>query len=116
MPRFGFAPLLALLLFGSAIPADDSADTLRLKARSRVAANAAVPVSPTTNGTTAIATVPRLADVMLDPRKTAVIVCDMWDDHWCKSACHWALQNQPLMGASNPARVNGAPYHSASTF
>lgn len=21
-----------------------------------------------------------------DPRKTAVIVCDMWDDHWCKSA------------------------------
>ena len=21
-----------------------------------------------------------------DPRRTAVIVCDMWDDHWCKSA------------------------------
>ncbi|MGE3310068.1 MAG: protein-signal peptide and transmembrane prediction [Limisphaerales bacterium] len=21
-----------------------------------------------------------------DPRKTALIVCDMWDDHWCKSA------------------------------
>jgi nicotinamidase-related amidase len=20
------------------------------------------------------------------PRKTAIIVCDMWDDHWCKSA------------------------------
>jgi nicotinamidase-related amidase len=22
----------------------------------------------------------------LDPKKTAVVVCDMWDDHWCKSA------------------------------
>lgn len=21
-----------------------------------------------------------------EPRKTALIVCDMWDDHWCKSA------------------------------
>lgn len=21
-----------------------------------------------------------------DPRQTAVIVCDMWDDHWCRSA------------------------------
>lgn len=21
-----------------------------------------------------------------DPRETAVIVCDMWDDHWCRSA------------------------------
>src|SRR5689334_16217188 len=20
------------------------------------------------------------------PKKTAIIVCDMWDDHWCKSA------------------------------
>src|SRR5262245_13621602 len=24
--------------------------------------------------------------VTLDPAKTAVVVCDMWDDHWCKSA------------------------------
>lgn len=21
-----------------------------------------------------------------DPKKTAIIICDMWDDHWCKSA------------------------------
>ncbi len=21
-----------------------------------------------------------------DPRKTAIIICDMWDDHWCQSA------------------------------
>ena len=24
--------------------------------------------------------------VTWDPRKTAFIICDMWDDHWCKSA------------------------------
>ncbi len=24
--------------------------------------------------------------VQWDPQKTAIIVCDMWDDHWCKSA------------------------------
>ncbi|HUR52790.1 MAG TPA: isochorismatase [Gemmataceae bacterium] len=22
----------------------------------------------------------------IDPKKSAVVVCDMWDDHWCKSA------------------------------
>jgi nicotinamidase-related amidase len=22
----------------------------------------------------------------LDPTKTAIVICDMWDDHWCKSA------------------------------
>src|SRR5262245_49853594 len=21
-----------------------------------------------------------------EPKKTALIICDMWDDHWCKSA------------------------------
>jgi nicotinamidase-related amidase len=24
--------------------------------------------------------------VLIDPSKTAVVVCDMWDDHWCKAA------------------------------
>jgi nicotinamidase-related amidase len=24
--------------------------------------------------------------VAIDPTKTAVVVCDMWDDHWCKAA------------------------------
>jgi nicotinamidase-related amidase len=24
--------------------------------------------------------------VMWEPKKTALIICDMWDDHWCKSA------------------------------
>ena len=29
---------------------------------------------------------PVAADRVIDPKTTAVIVCDMWDDHWCKAA------------------------------
>lgn len=29
---------------------------------------------------------PVVRTVEWDPRRTALIVCDMWDDHWCKSA------------------------------
>ena len=25
-------------------------------------------------------------EVAWEPKKTALIICDMWDDHWCKSA------------------------------
>ena len=38
----------------------------------------------TTSGETATTAVEKKA--AWDPRKTAIIVCDMWDDHWCKSA------------------------------
>ena len=29
---------------------------------------------------------PSTSTVRWAPKKTAFIVCDMWDDHWCKSA------------------------------
>ena len=29
---------------------------------------------------------PVLTDRTLDPKTTAVVICDMWDDHWCKAA------------------------------
>lgn len=29
---------------------------------------------------------PVAADKTIDPKTTAVVICDMWDDHWCKSA------------------------------
>jgi nicotinamidase-related amidase len=35
----------------------------------------------------------------LDPARTAVIVCDMWDDHWCKSA---AIRCGELAKAADP--------------
>jgi len=28
----------------------------------------------------------REKQVTWNPKKTALIVCDMWDDHWCRSA------------------------------
>jgi len=30
-----------------------------------------------------------------DPKKTALIICDMWDDHWCKSAARRVVEMAP---------------------
>ncbi|MEX2187157.1 MAG: hypothetical protein WD875_10200 [Pirellulales bacterium] len=32
-----------------------------------------------------------------DPQKTAVIICDMWDDHWCKGAAARVTEMAPAM-------------------
>src|SRR5688572_30507842 len=34
-----------------------------------------------------------------DPRKTAIIVCDMWDQHWCKGATARVAEMAPRMNA-----------------
>src|SRR5436190_8052031 len=54
-------------------PAADEA-TLNLTLRSRASAPGKEPVAPTER------------KAAWDPKKTAIIVCDMWDQHWCKSA------------------------------
>ena len=55
-------------------PAMSEPTGLTLNLRSRSAAPGKEPVAPTE----------RKAE--WDPKKTAIIVCDMWDHHWCKSA------------------------------
>src|SRR6185436_501412 len=30
-----------------------------------------------------------------DPKKTAVIICDMWDQHWCKGAASRVAEMAP---------------------
>src|SRR5690349_5927770 len=35
--------------------------------------------------------------VQWEPRKTAVVICDMWDDHWCKSAARRVAEMAPRM-------------------
>lgn len=35
----------------------------------------------------------------LDPKRTALVICDMWDDHWCKSA---AKRCDALARKANP--------------
>jgi nicotinamidase-related amidase len=70
-----FAPVaivaLALVTFAPARPAEES---LELTLRSRAAAPGQESVPPTEK------------KAAWDPKKTAIIVCDMWDHHWCKSA------------------------------
>jgi nicotinamidase-related amidase len=56
------------------VPARSEPAGFTLNLRSRAAAPGKEPVAPAE----------RKAD--WDPKKTAIIVCDMWDHHWCKSA------------------------------
>jgi nicotinamidase-related amidase len=47
--------------------------------------------------------------VSWDPKKTAIIVCDMWDDHWCKSAARRVGEMAgPLNETLKKARDRGA--------
>jgi len=69
------APVLgAALLLAAPTPAVVADAPLALTLRSRAAAP----------GQPAAAAVERKAT--WDAKKTAIVVCDMWDDHWCKSA------------------------------
>lgn len=43
-----------------------------------------------------------------DPKKTAIIICDMWDDHWCKSASRRVGELAgPLNDVVKAARARG---------
>ena len=43
-----------------------------------------------------------------DPKKTAIIVCDMWDDHWCRSAARRVTELAgPMNDMLKIARKNG---------
>lgn len=43
-----------------------------------------------------------------DPAKTALIICDMWDDHWCKSAARRVGEMAPALNETvNAAREKG---------
>jgi nicotinamidase-related amidase len=46
--------------------------------------------------------------VAWDPKKTALIICDMWDDHWCKSAARRVVEMAgPLNEMVKQARTRG---------
>lgn len=43
-----------------------------------------------------------------DPKRTAVIICDMWDDHWCQSAARRVGELAgPMNGVIGKARAQG---------
>jgi len=83
--------VLALLLMGS----DQS--TMELTARSRV---------ETPPGSGRLEAVTQV--VNWDPRETAVIICDMWDQHWCPSAADRVAELAPAINNFvNNARERG---------
>lgn len=65
--------VLALLGFTMLAPAADTPE-LKVTLRSRAAAPGEPAVQPTEKSSA------------WNPKATAIIVCDMWDHHWCKSA------------------------------
>src|SRR5262247_3624994 len=43
-----------------------------------------------------------------DPNRTALIICDMWDDHWCRGAARRVAELAgPLDAAVRAARARG---------
>ncbi len=70
--RHTFVLILASLM-NALLPAFAADSPLKLTLRSRTA-------SPPVPPAEAVQT------VAWNPKQTAIIVCDMWDDHWCKSA------------------------------
>jgi len=51
---------------------------------------------------------PRTEQVKWEPKKTALIICDMWDDHWCKSAARRVGEMAPALNETvMAARAKG---------
>jgi nicotinamidase-related amidase len=85
-----FAPLLLLLLIKHGPP--DISITIQKR----------VPV----NGTDSFTIV--RAKQQWNPAETAIIICDMWDQHWCKGATRRVVEIAPRMNnVLNKAREKG---------
>jgi nicotinamidase-related amidase len=87
--------LLSLWLFPAPVPAEQekSALHLTLRSREREKDNQFRVVEK---------------KVTWDPKKTALIICDMWDDHWCKSAARRVTELAgPLNEVVKKARAQG---------
>src|SRR5436190_7627961 len=78
--------LLLPFAFPFVCRAADGADPLTVTARTRVWSG------PGSNDWGSIDT-PRA----LDPRHTAVVICDMWDKHWCAGATRRVAEMAPRM-------------------
>lgn len=83
--------LLVLAIMTASL--QSSAATLQLNLRSRSDSNEATPQESKVNW---------------DASKTAIIVCDMWDDHWCQSAARRVTEMAPALNQTlAKARAQG---------
>ncbi len=89
-------PLLFLAVAALSLRASAAPLTLHTRAL--------VPASPkTTDRTLAVE-----KTVQWDPARTAIIICDMWDDHWCKGASRRVGELAgPMNETVRIARTNG---------
>jgi nicotinamidase-related amidase len=96
--------LIGTLVLTSAY-AKDEKDVLQLTLRSRTAAPGEPPAPETSK------------KVTWEPKKTAIIVCDMWDHHWCKSAAARVTELAgPMNALLKAARAKGVlVIHAPST-
>ena len=90
---------LAVLLASFILSQVNAADAqLHLNLRSRVKTDA--------HSATTYKTEQRLAT--WDAKKTALVICDMWDDHWCKSAARRVAELAgPMNDVVKQARAKG---------
>ncbi len=100
--------LLALTLSALALPAaPPEPGKFKLDARKTAEVDLRLKITdPATGITKEVVTKQNQAQILtyeIDPAKTAVVVCDMWDDHWCKSAAtrcgELAKQAEPVLKA-----------------
>jgi nicotinamidase-related amidase len=86
---------LVMVLLSPALQSAEEKEPLRLTLRSRVKGN-----------DERYSVVEKKAE--WDPKKTAIIICDMWDDHWCKSAAKRVAEMAgPLNETVKAARARG---------
>jgi nicotinamidase-related amidase len=97
MKRLLFGLISACMLGNLHLPGAATASPLRLHTRSRVEAT---PKSDEWKTTETVQS--------WDPGKTALIICDMWDDHWCKGASRRVAELAgPLNATVKIARERG---------
>ncbi|MCI0539334.1 MAG: cysteine hydrolase [Verrucomicrobiales bacterium] len=90
-------PFLILFAMGCSLNAGENQFHLSLRSRAR------------TNGNGQDTFTIKERKVNWDPKKTAIIICDMWDDHWCKSAARRVTELAgPMNEVVRIARAQGA--------
>lgn len=87
--------VLGLFVFIALLPAASEKELLQLTLRSRIKGDG--------DHFTVVE-----KKVAWDPKKTAIIICDMWDNHWCTSAARRVRElARPLSEAVKAGRTKG---------
>ena len=108
MRRLFLSAVPALVCAFAALPSSaDQPRQFNIESRRYIAVQETILVTDPGTGvakpTTVTRHVPTNATYAINPAKCAVVVCDMWDDHWCKKASErcavLAKQAEPVLKA-----------------